>query len=546
MTKKLVLLFSVVLFIGSLFFFAYPEKKEEQPAETLTAGALAGQVKEASRLYKRLAKTLEADQVKLCFEGEELACDREQMIFYLPVDMDLEEWEAGTFSNVDDSIEILPMKDYTLLDKQETVAQGLQIPFLAWNREGGTCRKVYVVFTGLPVVKMETAADLDIDTVFAGAVSFYEACGQEDWVLTSVFEAHERGQTTRAYPKKGYRVNLVDVTSTGISRKNKQSVLGMRKSDSWIFYAIYSDGTKVRDKFNTELWAGIGAEDTPYDAYFGTKMKYVELVVNGEYRGLYGIFEPVDKTQLAITDEEYLYKRTYGRALSQELFDSAGPDDYLTVLGMEIKGKKGNGTSLDWKQLRQFIAITEEEDEEFAQDAQQLLDLDNVADIWIYLQFLYGEDNIYKNMFFAFKKDTDGYQGYKLYLVPWDTDLTWGNVYVDSKEELYVKWAPENADRCLEWPLLDRLIELDVGGIREKIKDRWTELRSGILSEESMNEIFTECTHQVQDSGAFARDAARWPDSRHDGDYEGMESYLKTRIAWLDKTMKNMDEQIEK
>ncbi|RHO82508.1 hypothetical protein DW058_09030 [Clostridiaceae bacterium AF42-6] len=535
MTKKLVLLFSVVLFIGSLFFFAYPEKKEEQPAETLTAGALAGQVKEASRLYKRLAKTLEADQVKLCFEGEELACDREQMIFYLPVDMDLEEWEAGTFSNVDDSIEILPMKDYTLLDKQETVAQGLHIPFLAWNREGGTCRKVYVVFTGLPVVKMETAADLDIDTVFAGAVSFYEACGQEDWVLTSVFEAHERGQTTRAYPKKGYRVNLVDVTSTGISRKNKQSVLGMRKSDSWIFYAIYSDGTKVRDKFNTELWAGIGAEDTPYDAYFGTKMKYVELVVNGEYRGLYGIFEPVDKTQLAITDEEYLYKRTYGRALSQELFDSAGPDDYLTVLGMEIKGKKGNGTSLDWKQLRQFIAITEEEDEEFAQDAQQLLDLDNVADIWIYLQFLYGEDNIYKNMFFAFKKDTDGYQGYKLYLVPWDTDLTWGNVYVDSKEELYVKWAPENADRYLEWPLLDRLIELDVGGIRERIKDRWTELRSGILSEESMNEIFTECIHQVQDSGAFTRDATRWPDSRHDADYDGMKQFMKERTEFLDK-----------
>lgn len=535
MTKKLVLLFSVVLFIGSLFFFAYPEKKEEQPAETLTAGALAGQVKEASRLYKRLAKTLEADQVKLCFEGEELACDREQMIFYLPVDMDLEEWEAGTFSNVDDSIEILPMKDYTLLDKQETVAQGLQIPFLAWNREGGTCRKVYVVFTGLPVVKMETAADLDIDTVFAGAVSFYEACGQEDWVLTSVFEAHERGQTTRAYPKKGYRVNLVDVTSTGISRKNKQSVLGMRKSDSWIFYAIYSDGTKVRDKFNTELWAGIGAEDTPYNAYFGTKMKYVELVVNGEYRGLYGIFEPVDKTQLAITDEEYLYKRTYGRALSQELFDSAGPDDYLTVLGMEIKGKKGNGTSLDWKQLRQFIAITEEEDEEFAQDAQQLLDLDNVADIWIYLQFLYGEDNIYKNMFFAFKKDTDGYQGYKLYLVPWDTDLTWGNVYVDSKEELYVKWAPENADRYLEWPLLDRLIELDVGGIRERIKDRWTELRSGILSEESMNEIFIECTHQVQDSGAFTRDATRWPDSRHDADYDGMKQFMKERTEFLDK-----------
>ena len=535
MTKKMVLLFSVLLFIGSLFFFAYPEKQEDQPAETLSAGALGGQVKEASRLHKRLVKTLEADQVRLCFNGEELACDREQMIFYLPVDMDLEAWEAGAFSNADDSIAILPMQDYTLLDKQETVAQGVQIPFLAWKKDSGACLKVHVVFTGLPVVKMETTADLDIDTVFAGSVSFYETCGKEDWVLSSVFEAHERGQTTRAYPKKGYRVNLVDVTSTGISRKNRQSVLGMRKSDSWIFYAIYSDGTKIRDMFNTELWSGIGAEDTPYDAYFGTRMKYVELVVNGEYRGLYGIFEPIDKTQLAVTDEEYLYKRTFGRALSLELFDSAEPDDYLTVLGMEIKGKKGNGTALDWRCLRQFIAITEEDDEAFAEDEQKMLNLDNVADIWIYLQYLYGEDNIYKNMFFAFKKDTDGYQGYKLYLVPWDTDLTWGNVYVDSKEELYVKWAPENADQYLEWPLVDRLIELDVGGIREKIRDRWAELRNGILSEESMNEIFTECTHQVQDSGAFSRDAARWPDSCHDADYDGMLQFIKERTEFLDK-----------
>lgn len=80
-----------------------------------------------------------------------------------------------------------------------------------------------------------------------GSVEFYENCGKEDWTLKSVFQAHERGQTTRAYPKKGYRVDLISVTSTGVINKNKEKVLGMRKSDSWIFYAIYSDGTKVRD-----------------------------------------------------------------------------------------------------------------------------------------------------------------------------------------------------------------------------------------------------------------------------------------------------------
>ena len=534
MVKKMALLFSVLLFIGSLFFFVH-ESEHAEIQDTYESGALKGEVHEARKLQKRLAKTLDGTSVQLCFKGELLACDRESLTFYLPVDMETDAWEAGTFADQSGEFGILPLEDYTRREKKETVSSGYAVPFLAWNEKEGTCTTIYVVFTGLPVVRMETDASLDVDTVFAGSVEFYENCGKEDWTLKSVFQAHERGQTTRAYAKKGYRVDLISVTSTGVINKNKEKVLGMRKSDSWIFYAIYSDGTKVRDQFNTRIWDRLGAWDTPYDTRFGTSMKYVELVVDGEYRGLYGIFEPVDKTQLAITDEEYLYKRTYGRALSQELFDSAGPDDYLTVLGMEIKGKKGNGTSLDWKQLRQFIAITEEEDEEFAQDAQQLLDLDNVADIWIYLQFLYGEDNIYKNMFFAFKKDTDGYQGYKLYLVPWDTDLTWGNVYVDSKEELYVKWVPENADRYLEWPLLDRLIELDVGGIRERIKDRWTELRSGILSEESMNEIFTECTHQVQDSGAFTRDAARWPDSRHDADYDGMKQFMKERTEFLDK-----------
>ena len=219
------------------------------------------------------------------------------------------------------------------------MADGCVVPFLAWKESENAGSVVYVVFTGLPVVKIDTDADLDVDTVFAGGITFYETCGQEDWTLYSVFQAHERGQTTRAYPKKGYRVNLISVTSTGVINENEQPVLGMRNSDSWIFYAIYSDGTKIRDKFNTELWNQFGAENTPYDAHFGTHMEYAELVVNGEYRGLYGILEPIDSSQLDISDREYLYKRTFGRELTTEALDSAEPEEYLTVLGMEIKGK---------------------------------------------------------------------------------------------------------------------------------------------------------------------------------------------------------------
>jgi hypothetical protein len=531
MGKKIALLFSVLLF-AVFFFFLVFYSEEPGDVETLKPGVYAGEVRQAHKLSKNLSPALDPSEVRLCFRGEELACDRTTNTFYLPVDMELEEWEAGSFTDASGDIQILPMKDYTLLDKKQLVADGTPVEFLAWKEEEEICTKVWVVFTGLSVVRMETDADLDVDTVFAGSVVFYEACGGQNWTTTSVFQAHERGQTSRTYPKKGYRVNLISVTSTGVVNKKEESVLGMRTSDSWIFYAIYSDGTKVRDKFNTELWNRFGAEDTPYDAHYGTHMEYAELFVNGEYRGLYGILEPVDSDQLQISDQEYLYKRTYGRELTDELFDAADPEEYLTVLGVEIKGKKNAETARDWACFRSFVRLSESEDEVFAEEAPEFLSMDNLADMWIYLQLICGEDNIYKNMFFAFKKEADGY---RLYLVPWDTDLTWGNIYVDDESSLYVASAPERADWYLEWPFADRMLSLNAGGFKELVQKRWQELRSDLFSEEKMDELLQNCIHQVQDSGAFARDAARWPDSSYDGNYESLESFMKTRLVYMDK-----------
>ena len=206
----------------------------------------------------------------------------------------------------------------------------------------------------------------------------------------------------------------------------------------------------------------------------------------------------------------------------------------MGALGMEIKGRDGAGSRGDWANFRRYIMLCEADDGEFGEEAPQILDMDNMADMWLYLQMLYGEDNIYKNMFFAFKKES-GAGGYRLYLVPWDTDLTWGNVYVDDARELYVTFAPENFDKYLEWPLADRMLSLDTGGFRELVKERFLELRESVLSGEEMEELLEECIHQVQDSGAFARDAARWPDSRHDGNYNGMREFMKNRMNFLNE-----------
>lgn len=539
MGKRTVLSFSVLLLAILLYVFMGEPKQEAAP-KFLAPGALQGEVRQAKLLLGRLPGTLDTEEVRLCFRGEELACDRETNVWYLPADMDQEEWEEGTFTAFGEEIEVLPLLDYTMLDKQSVISEGQKIPFLAWKEEA--CAPVYVVFTGLPMVRIETGADLDVDTVFAGSIVFYEACSRQDWTVSSGFEAHERGQTTRAFPKRGYRLNLISVTGTGVVKKNPKPVLGMRDSDSWIFYAIYSDGTKVRDKFNIELWNEFGAVGTPYDAHFGTHMEYAELVVNGEYRGLYGILEPIDCRQLSISDQEYLYKRTVGRELTTDLLDTAMPEEYLTVLGMEIKGREGYGSREDWESFRRFVSIGEAGDEEFAEETEKLLNIDNAADMWLYLQMIYGEDNIYKNMFFVFKKEPEGE---KMYFVPWDVDLTWGNVYADEAKSLYTVPNPEAAESYLNWPFMDRVLRLNVGEIRRVVSERYQELRGGVLSDAHMQELLETCIHQVQDSGAFERDAARWPDSHHDGDYVGMRDFMSRRMNYLDKNMENMDEWIQ-
>ena len=123
MVKKMALLFSVLLFIGSLFFFVH-ESEHAEIQDTYESGALKGEVHEARKLQKRLAKTLDGTSVQLCFKGELLACDRESLTFYLPVDMETDAWEAGTFADQSGEFGILPLEDYTRLEKKETVSSG--------------------------------------------------------------------------------------------------------------------------------------------------------------------------------------------------------------------------------------------------------------------------------------------------------------------------------------------------------------------------------------------------------------------------------------
>ena len=114
-----------------------------------------------------------------------------------------------------------------------------------------------------------------------------------------------RGNASKRFEKLGYRLELFyDDGSEG----RDLSFLGMRSDNDWQLKAMYSDRSKLRDKLSIDLWNQI-AEQTSTPADDGCHMEYLELLINGEYQGLYGLVEPTDYKSLQLDKErDLIYK----------------------------------------------------------------------------------------------------------------------------------------------------------------------------------------------------------------------------------------------
>jgi hypothetical protein len=101
------------------------------------------------------------------------------------------------------------------------------------------------------------------------------ATGTEE--LQAATEIRGRGNTTWGLPKKPYRLKLGQAAS----------LLGLPAERDWALLANYADKTLVRSKLAMELGEKAGLTYNP-------RSKFFELYFNGDYRGVYQIFEHVE------------------------------------------------------------------------------------------------------------------------------------------------------------------------------------------------------------------------------------------------------------
>jgi hypothetical protein len=527
--KKIVLIVNIVLFVFICIFLIVDIDQNQSIICNI------GTQKSIQKLEESTTLTTENILQNLMFNGEMLPYDTQTSTFYLPLSMENESWEFGELMSGDDRVSILFKDDFRKIAKLDAIANNTSFEFLAYTNN--KYRSYYLVFTGLPIMNitmnegsMGDSAQIDM--------SLYSAKTKSEWVKRSMANMRVRGGTSRSYPKKAYKLELTKFDNSGNTVNNNMSLLNMRKDNDWILYAMYNDDTKIRDKLSIDIWNEFGAKDNPFSCDFGTKLEYVELVVNGEYYGIYGLMEPVDAKKLDImksneaSGQEYFYKRTEAQELT--LDDFIEDSDTLMRCGFELKGLSNYGTiSLQsWEPLINYIRVYNLEDEEYVKQIQETIDINSITNAWLFLQIVSGMDNRAKNMYYVSKMTS---AGRKIFFVPWDLDLTWGNVHKsEDAVNSYTAFEPEILKDRVDWWDGDKVIDYNVNGAASLAKDKWSILRNTILTNESLIGRIEELENTVVNSGAMAREMYRWPEGAHTYDYSNIKKYAIDKMEYLD------------
>lgn len=327
-----------------------------------------------------------------------------------------------------------------------------------------------------------------------------------------------RGNTSRWFPKKSLRVAVVDEEG----EKQNLSIAGLRSDDDWILNPMYTDTSKIREALAYDVWdmmnrAGRHAASS--------RLVHVEVFVNGDYRGLYGLQERIDRKQVGGDKQTgILYKA--------ERLDKPTVEQLLACTDVYCGGFElehaGTGVEKPWEPAAAYMACLNGEETTIAARP----DLDNLIDYGLWAMLTQAHDCHFKNQFIHCVRGVGGYTFYK---IPWDVNNTFGDVWKNDAEDTNHTLF-DIGDLVFDG-LFGVLVDLWNPVADEAIRTRWDELRETVIREE----FLTARAHALYDPlyDALQRDTLRWPDC---GMGEGNAFNIRDIEQFIRENLIQMDE----
>lgn len=407
------------------------------------------------------------------------------------------------------------------------------------------------LYSHLPIVVINTTNSIpDEPKVHAWMDIIYtegETSSQYD--TPNVYSGHvgieRRGESSSGFPKKQYAFE----TRTAQDSNLNVSLLGMPEENDWILYAPYSDKSLIKNVLTYKLSRQMG-ESAP-------RTRYVEVVLNGDYQGIYVLIEKIKQDSGRVNIAKLLPTDTEGDEVTggyvirndktTDLYDYEywrGPSYRPYGLQSLYMFYDPKYEDMVYNQRRYIVDFTKTfEDALIASNFRDSLDgYRKYTDVFSYIHMMFvneismNVDCYHFSTYFYKDKDSDGG---KFFSGPvWDYNIAWGNVnYGDVEVDdgfIYTRGG-----RMFHWRRM-----MEDPWYADVAYGRWDDLRSDVLSWQNIEHIIDSCITLM--GPAIDRNYDRWPvlgtyvwpnvvwPETYEEEITMLKDFIIERLPWLD------------
>ncbi|WP_343690770.1 CotH kinase family protein [Chitinophaga sp.] len=371
-----------------------------------------------------------------------------------------------------------------------------------------------VNFTGLPVVKIKTAAAVTSrETYVKGSVTI-DGAGQYDDLGEVTMQIKGHGGTTWGNPKNPYRIKF----------DSKTAVLGEPKAKDWLLIANYFDKTMLRNAISLYMGQLSNLDWTPHG-------HFAEVFMNEVYIGTYLVTEKIEtgSNRVNVGDNGYVLE-------IDQISKLAADDVFFQTMGIlcTIKNPTVSAGDEKYNYIKNFVSAAEialysPNFTDTLEGYNKYLDVNSFVDWYLINEITKNNDAIFYSSCYMNLKP-----GGKLKMGPiWDFDIAMGNVYYNNNQDYTGFWI-RNAvwiNRLFEDPAFEAKVKARFRYFKSKedailafINKNAADLKWSVI--ENNNKYNTLYNYTFPNYAIWGS---------YDNEVLYMKTWLHNRIMWLDQ-----------
>jgi hypothetical protein len=371
-----------------------------------------------------------------------------------------------------------------------------------------------------------------------------------------------RGQSSMMFPKKGYALD----TKHADGEDFNFPLLGMPSEHKWVLLANYNDKTLLRERFTYEIGRQMG--------HYSVRSVYVELVIDGNYRGLYLLTERIKRDKNRVNISDLNADVTSGDELTGGYIvslDKLSPDKdgWYSKYSSNTNGNLAY-FQYEYPRTNNINEVQKNYIQTYFHAFEDALVSDNFKDVENgyrkYIDVISFIDNFIIN---ELSRDIDAYRissyfykdrdskGGKIVNGPlWDYDMAWyntdfggGNSIEGWQFQYGYQWEPPQNPDDPTWvvPFWWRRLMEDPA-FTDELYCRYHTFRLNLLSEQNLYQMIDGMANSIKEGRE--RNFSRWPligkwvysnitpvAQSYEEEIAQLKYWIKNRLEWLDNNI---------